>query len=94
MQIIASYTGRHAADEEFDPENGVIVPSDEKYDDWVTTSVSYSYDASQWGIFRVGANNVFDEDPVINPIWAERGTNRLYNTLGRVVFMEYRKTFD
>jgi iron complex outermembrane receptor protein len=92
--IVGNYIGRHAADEEFDPENGLISRSPEMYDDWLTTSVSYGYDAKSWGVFRIGANNVFDEDPVINPVWDEPGPSDLYDKIGRVIFVEYKKTFD
>jgi len=94
VQLSGNYIGRHAADEEFDPDNGVIARSDEQFDDWITASVSYGYDAKRWGYIRIGANNVFDEDPAINPIWEERGSSNLYDTIGRVLFMEYKKTFD
>ena len=94
VHIVGNYIGRHAADEEFDAENGLIVRSPEMYDDWLSTNVSYGYDAAEWGVIRIGANNVFDKDPVINPVWDVPGPPDLYDKIGRVIFMEYTKTFE
>ena len=94
VNINANYIGRHSADEEFDSENGLIARSDESYRDWISTNVAYGYDAGVLGSIRVGANNVFDKDPVINPLGDVAGSSSLYDKIGRVLFVEYKKTFD
>ncbi len=92
---MANYTGRYAAESnDLDLDTGVITPSDEKYDAWITGSLSYGYDAGKWGQIRVGANNIANEDPVINPLFDFSGTSNLYDKLGRVIFMEYSKRFN
>jgi hypothetical protein len=45
-----------------------------------------------WGKF--GANNVTNKDPLLDPIWAAPATSHLYDYTGRVVFVDYRKSFD
>ena len=94
LQITANYIGRHSAEQDFDPENGLIKRSDESYRSWLSTNISYGYDAGSLGSIRVGANNIFDKDPVINPLGDFAGPGALYDKIGRVVFVEYKKTFD
>ncbi len=95
INLTANYIGRHAAENnDLDLDTGVITPSDEKYDAWIMGSLSYGYDAGKWGHIRVGANNITNEDPVINPIDPFAGTSRLYDKLGRVIFVEYDKRFN
>lgn len=94
VHVVGNYIGRHAADQDFDSENGLIVRSEEMYDDWISTNITYGYDAKSFGVIRVGANNVFDKDPVINPVWDQAGPADLYDKIGRVIFVEYKKSFD
>jgi hypothetical protein len=37
---------------------------------------------------------VTDEDPVLDPTQGVPATLNLYDYIGRLVFVEYRKTFD
>ena len=94
VSLVGNYIGRHAADEDQDYATGVLSPAEELYDSYITANLSYGFDAGDWGRIRVGANNVTDEDPILNPIWDAPATMSLYDYVGRVVFVEYRKTFD
>jgi iron complex outermembrane receptor protein len=94
VSLVANYIGRHAADWEQDYATGVLIAAEEKFDAYVAGNLSYAYDAGDWGRIRIGANNVTDEDPVLNPLWQTPATLNLYDYVGRVIFVEYRKTFD
>ena len=85
---------RHAAEQDQDYATGVLTASEEQYDAYVAGNLAYAYDAGDWGRIRIGANNVTDEDSVLNPIWDGPATITLYDYVGRVVFVEYSKTFD
>jgi iron complex outermembrane receptor protein len=94
VSLVGNYIGQHAANEDQDYATGVLVPSEEQFDSYITANLSYGFDAGDWGRIRVGANNVTDEDPIMNPIWNAPATMSLYDYVGRVIFVEYRKTFD
>ena len=94
VSLVGSYIGRHAIDEFQDPATGELSAGDEKWDDWITANLAYVFDAGEWGRFRVGANNVTDEDPPLDPTQGIPATLNLYDYTGRVLFVEYRKTFD
>ena len=94
VNLVANYIGRHAAEEQQDYATGVLTASEEQYDAYIAGNLAYAYDAGDWGRIRIGANNVTDEDPIINPIWSAPATMNLYDYVGRVVFVEYRNTFD
>ncbi len=57
-------------------------------------NLSYAVDAGRLGQLRVGANNLTDEDPAMDPSKSFPATSYIYDYTGRVVFAEYRKTFD
>ena len=94
VSLVANYIGRHAAEEQQDYATGVLTASEEQYDAYIAGNLAYAYNAGDWGRFRFGANNVTDEDPIINPIWNAPATMNLYDYVGRVIFVEYRKTID
>jgi len=94
IDLVVNYVGPHAALETQDGISGVIIPGDLEYDSWTTVNLTYSFDAGDWGRIRFGANNVTDEDPVLNPSQDAPATSKLYDYTGRVIFVEYRKTFD
>jgi iron complex outermembrane receptor protein len=94
VSLVGTYIGRHATDEEQDFATGVLSASDLLYDSYTMANLSYGYDAGRLGYIRVGANNVTDEDPVLDPTQGVPATLNLYDYIGRLVFVEYRKTFD
>ena len=94
LSLVLNYIGPHAAEEEQDYATGVLSPSDEEYGSWTAANVTYGYDAGRLGQIRVGANNVTNKDPLLDPIWAAPATSHLYDYTGRVVFVDYRKSFD
>ena len=94
VNLVANYIGKHATDSEQDYATGVLTPSEEQYDSWTSANLSYVYDAGDFGVVRIGANNVTDEDPVLDPTQGVPATMSLYDYVGRVIFVEYSKTFD
>ncbi|MGI9260144.1 MAG: TonB-dependent receptor plug domain-containing protein [Gammaproteobacteria bacterium] len=94
VSLVASYIGPHSTDEERDFYTGVMTRSETEYDSYVIGNLSYGYDAGSWGDIRIGANNVTDEDPVFDPTRNVAATISLYDYVGRVVFVEYRNTFN
>jgi len=94
VDFVVSYIGPHAAWDDQDPATGEITASEEEYDSWTTANLTYSFDAGDWGRIKIGANNVTDEDPVLSPDRVDPATSNLYDKTGRVIFAEYRKTFD
>ncbi len=94
VSLVASYIGRHSVEEFQDPATGSLSPSEEEWDSWTTFNLSYLYDAAEWGVVRLGANNLTDEDPPLDPTQGLPGSLSLYDFGGRVLFVEYRKTFD
>jgi iron complex outermembrane receptor protein len=94
VSLVGSYIGRHSTDDDQDIDSGVMTRSEQEYDDYITANLSYGYDAGAWGRVRIGANNVTDEDPVLDPTQGVPATLNLYDYTGRAVFFEYRNTFD
>ena len=93
VSAVANYIGGHSTDSERDNDTGVLSRSEQEYDSYVIANLSYAFDAGRWGFFRLGANNVFDEDPALDPTQGLPATMSLYDYVGRVIFLEYRNTF-
>lgn len=62
--------------------------SSQSYDGYDTINMAASYDTGTYGILTVGANNLTDEDPLLDSFgsWTEE---YLYENTGRVVFVKY-----
>lgn len=94
VSLIGNYIGPHSTDEDQDIDSGVMTRSDTQFDSHVSANLSYRYDAGDWGKIRIGANNVTDEDPALDPTQGFPSTMSLYDYVGRVIFVEYRNSFD
>ena len=95
VDLIVNYIGEHSEEDNVDPVTGVLTTSDMKLDSWLTANMSYRFDAGEWGRIKIGANNITDEDPVLDKDGKyHRDHFSLYDTLGRVWYVEYRKTFE
>ena len=94
VSLVGNYVGRHSTDEDQDFSTGVINRSEQEYDSHVTANLAYRYDAGDFGQIRIGANNVTDEDPALDPTQGVPATMSLYDFVGRVIFVEYRNSFD
>jgi len=89
-----NYIGDHANDEKVDiGGSNLLVPSSEKVDTWTTIDASYSYDAGNYGKFKIGSTNITNEDPVLS-VGDELFENpELYDNTGRVIYTEYTIEF-
>ena len=95
VDLVFNYIGPHGALDSVDEDTGVLTTSSEDLDSWTTANLAIRYDMGAFGRIKVGANNVTGEDPVMDAfdLYA-RDHYDLYDPLGRVYYMEYRKTFD
>jgi iron complex outermembrane receptor protein len=95
VDLIVNYIGEHSEEDNVDPVSGVLSTSDVNLDSWTTMSLAYRFDAGDWGRIKIGANNVTNEDPILDKDGKyDRSHYDLYDSLGRVVYVEYRKTFE
>ena len=95
VDLILNYIGPHSEEDNVDAVTGALTTSDIDLDSWTTANMSYRFDAGEWGRFKIGANNITDEDPVLDKDGKyDRDHYAMYDSLGRVWYMEYRKTFE
>ena len=66
--------------------------SDDKYDSWDQLNASVGYNFGEWGQITIGANNITDEDPLLDDFGAEVDEYQ-YPKVGRVVYAEYTIEF-
>ena len=66
--------------------------SDDKYDSWDQLNASVGYNFGEWGQITIGANNITDEDPLLDDLGAEVDEYQ-YPKVGRVVYAEYTIEF-
>ena len=95
VDLIVNFIGEHSSEDNVDEQTGVLTTSDINLDSWTTANLAYRYDAGNLGRIKIGANNVTNEDPVLD-IEGKYATGfpDLYDALGRVYYVEYRKAFD
>jgi len=95
VDLIADYVGPHSEEDNIDLETGVITTSSTDLDSWLTANLAFRYDGGKLGQIKIGANNVTDEDPVLDKDGKyESGFADIYDALGRVYYVEYRKSWD
>ena len=61
---------------------------DVKYKGYTTHNVAVTYDMSDLGTVRVGANNVGNKDPLLDKFGSQVDEYQ-YSLTGRVIFLEY-----
>ena len=66
--------------------------SDDKYDSWDQLNASVGYNFGSWGQITIGANNLTDEDPLLNDFGTEVDEYQ-YPKVGRVYYAEYTIEF-
>ena len=66
--------------------------SDDKYDSWDMWNASVGYNLGSWGQITIGANNLTDEDPLLNDFGTEVDEYQ-YPKVGRVYYAEYTLEF-
>ncbi len=64
----------------------------EKYDAWYTVNASLGYDLGQGGRVTLGANNLLNEDPLLDQ-FNEQVDEYMYDNTGRVVYLDYTVEF-
>lgn len=91
---IIDYIGPFSEEDNVDRATGALTTSSNDLDSWTTMNLSYGYDAGKWGQIKVGANNITNEDPVLDIEGKySDGFPDLYDAIGRVVYVEYKKRF-
>ena len=63
---------------------------DEKWASWSIFNAQVGYSFDKWGTFTLGANNVFDEDPILDDVVGAPVDPFMYSSVGRVIFVSYR----
>jgi iron complex outermembrane receptor protein len=66
--------------------------SDTKWEGWTQANLAVGYNTDSYGTFTVGANNLTDEDPVLDAVGAPV-EEYLYPQVGRVLFVRYSIEF-
>ncbi|WHI48611.1 TonB-dependent receptor [Microbulbifer sp. VAAF005] len=75
-------------------DSGELVKSGEDLDSWTTMNLSYSIDTDSYGLIKVGARNLTNEDPVLDKDGKfSRDHYSLYDNTGRVLYAEYTMSF-
>jgi len=64
--------------------------SDEKWDSWQQFNATVGYAFGKYGTVSIGANNVLDEDPILDRVTGATVDENLYPNIGRVYFVRYR----
>lgn len=62
--------------------------SGEKFDAWMLHNATVSYDLAEFGAITLGANNILDEDPLLNS-FGEQVDEYQYDNTGRVIYVGY-----
>lgn len=97
VDLIINYTGPHSQQDfiDFDDSgNAFLDTSNMELDSWTTMNLSYAFDAGGLGLFKVGARNLTNEDPVLDRTGLYPTDHYdLYDNTGRVIFGEYSIKF-
>ncbi len=92
---VIDYIGPHSEEDNVDLDTGALTTSSVDLDSWTIMHLSYAYDSGRFGRIKIGANNLTNEDPVLD-IEGKYGDsfNYLYDAIGRVYYIEYTMTFN
>ena len=63
-----------------------------KWDAWTTANLAVGYTLSDYGTFTLGANNILNEEPILNTL-GEAVDEYTYSNTGRVVYLRYSIEF-
>ena len=95
VDAVVNYIGPHSEMDSVDEDTGVLSTSNVDLDSWTTMNMAYRYDAGDFGQVKIGANNITDEDPVMDFEGKyARDHYDLYDSLGRVYYIEFKKTVE
>jgi iron complex outermembrane receptor protein len=94
VSFVTDYIGEHSEADFIVVSPGgdaSLETSDKNLDSWTTFNLSYSFDAEKWGVIKIGARNLTDEDPVLDKSGKyDRDLYDLYDATGRVIYAEYK----
>jgi iron complex outermembrane receptor protein len=65
----------------------------EKWDSWSIFNVQFGYAMADYGTVAIGANNVLNEEPILDDIVGAQVDENQYDNTGRVIFIRYEKEF-
>jgi iron complex outermembrane receptor protein len=92
--LIVNYLGPHSEQDNINIDTLTLETSSTDLDSWLTFDVAFRWNGGEWGLFKLGANNVTDEDPVLDYQGKYgNGHDNLYDAIGRVYYIEYTKSF-
>ena len=95
VDLVVNFIGEHSEQDSVDQTTGGLTTSSEKLDSWTTANMAYRFDAGDWGQLKIGANNITNEEPVMDFEGKfARDHYDLYDPLGRVWYLEFRKHFE
>ena len=63
-----------------------------KWDSWTVANLAFGYTMDTYGTVTIGANNIMNEDPILNQI-GEPVDEYTYNNLGRIFYVRYSVEF-
>ncbi len=63
------------------------------WDKWTTANLAVGYTLSDYGTFTLGANNILNEDPILNAVTGSPVDEYTYSQTGRVVYLRYSIEF-
>jgi iron complex outermembrane receptor protein len=66
------------------------IGGDDSYDAWNHWNMQAGYTFGKYGTVTIGANNIFDEDPILDSVVGAPVDESLYPNIGRVFFVSYR----
>lgn len=90
---VVDYIGSYSDDQDVDVQSGELTKSPNNLDSWTIMNLAYRFDAGRFGRLKIGANNLTNEDPVLDKD-GKYSNSYLYDAIGRVLYVEYRKAFD
>ncbi|MCO1333628.1 TonB-dependent receptor [Microbulbifer sp. OS29] len=75
-------------------DSGSLVKSGDDLDTWTTMNLSYSFDTESYGLIKLGARNLTNEEPVLDKDGKFSSDHyNLYDNTGRVLYAEYTMSF-
>jgi len=64
-----------------------------KWDAWTTANLAVGYHLQDYGTFTLGANNIMNEEPILNATTGDPVDEYTYSQIGRVVYVRYSIEF-
>ena len=65
----------------------------EKWDSWGIFNLAVGYSSDDYGTVTIGANNLLDEDPLLDSASGDQVDENQYDNTGRVIYVSYSIEF-